>query len=351
MKQRAITSTLLTMALALMLMVVSSSCEHRQLLDPANKHFLRVYFDDNIKNVTYGFYDRAQQDSGCTYPKVMRVALYNPSSGKQMYEGYLQKSGHDEKGSYVEGYLPVSDGVYHMLINRFDGTSTYLRNEYLYQDAQVYTKPVSRYVMDNLQSTRDGASELNANILYEPDHYFVKAAEFVKISNALDVDTLRTPEGEHYTAESVVKTYYLQVNIKGAEYVSSASGYLTGLAGSMYLSNGVLNAEDEACIYFPLKSNHIAKRSQIAQAYTTFNTFGKLSNSDGTLTVVFEFKTNYGTVQVEKIELNDLFETDMVKNEQWIIIDRMIEIEPNPASGGMQPSVGDWGTVNGEITI
>lgn len=344
-------SSAFTLLLALMLMMVSSACEHRPLIDPANRHFLRVYFDEHIRNVTYGFYDRAQQDSGCTVPKVMRIALYNPSSGKQVYEGYLQKSGHDAKGNYVEGYIPVSEGVYHMLMNRFDGTSTHLRNEYQYQDAQVYTNPVSKYVMDNLQSTRDGATMLEGNILYEPDHYFVKSAEFVKITNAIDVDTLRTTSGDYYTAQSVVKTYYLQVNIKGAEYVSSASGYLTGLAGSVYLSNGALNAQDESCIYFPLKSNHIAKRSEIAQAYTTFNTFGKLPNSNGTLTVVFEFKTNYGTVQVEKIELNELFETDMVKNNQWIIIDKVIEIEPNPQSGGMQPSVGDWGTVNGELTI
>lgn len=123
-------SSAFTLLLALMLMMVSSACEHRPLIDPANRHFLRVYFDEHIRNVTYGFYDRAQQDSGCTVPKVMRIALYNPSSGKQVYEGYLQKSGHDAKGNYVEGYIPVSEGVYHMLMNRFDGTSTHLRNEY-----------------------------------------------------------------------------------------------------------------------------------------------------------------------------------------------------------------------------
>lgn len=350
MKQRAM-PYVLSLMLALTLMMVSSNCEHRPLLDPANRHFLRVYFDEHIKNVTYGFYDRAQQDSGCTVPKIMRVALYNPSSGKQVYEGYLQKNGSDERGKYVEGYLPVSEGVYHMLLNKFDGTSTYLRNEYTYQDAQVYTKPVSKYVMDNLQSTRDGAAMLGGNILYEPDHYFVESSEYIELNRLPYIDTLRTSSGDYYTAQSVVKTYYLQVNIKGAEYVSSASGYLTGLAGSVYLVNRELDSANEASIYFPLKSNHTTKRSEIAQAYTTFNTFGKLPNSDGTLTVVFEFKTNYGTVQVEKIELNDLFETDMVKNEQWIIIDKVIEIEPTPVGGGMQPSVGNWGTISGDITI
>ena len=68
--------------------------------------------------------------------------------------------------------------------------------------------------------------------------------------------------------------------------------------------------------------------------------------------MVFEFKTKYGTTQVEKIELNDLFETDMVKIEQWIIIDKVIEITPDANNpGGMQPSVGNWGQVEGDITI
>ena len=139
--------------------------------------------------------------------------------------------------------------------------------------------------------------------------------------------------------------------MKGAEYVSSASGYLTGLAGSVYLAGQKLNEEDESSIYFQLKSNHINNRSEVSQAYTTFNTFGKIPSVDGKLIVVFEFKTVYGTVQVEQIELNDLFETDLVKNEQWIIIDKVIEITPDASGGGMQPIVGDWGKVEGEITI
>ena len=36
---------------------VLSSCEHRVLTDPTNVHYVRVYLDENIKNVTYGFYN------------------------------------------------------------------------------------------------------------------------------------------------------------------------------------------------------------------------------------------------------------------------------------------------------
>ena len=335
----------------LLMFVCMSSCEHRLLEDPSDKHYIRVYFDEHIKNVTYGFYDESRQETDYTTPKVLRVAFYNPLSGRQEYQGYLQKSGSDERGNYVEGYVPAIEGEYNMLVNKFDTRSTYLKNESVYDDALVYTKPISESVMHSLSSMR-GTSEPDFGIiLYEPDHFFVESEEMMPIKETLALDTLRNAEGDFFTASTVVKTYYLQINVKGAEYVSSASGYLTGLAGSVYLAGQKLNEEDESSIYFQLKSNHINNRSEVSQAYTTFNTFGKIPSVDGKLIVVFEFKTVYGTVQVEQIELNDLFETDLVKNEQWIIIDKVIEITPDASGGGMQPIVGDWGKVEGEITI
>ena len=332
-------------------LILMSACEHRELSDPSDKHYIRVYIDEHLKNVTYGFYDESRQETDYTTPKVFGIAFYDPLSGRREYQGYLQSSGSDERGNYVEGYVPAIEGEYDLLINRFDTRSTHLKNESVFDEALVYTKPVSESVMHSLNSVR-GTSEPDwVNILNEPDHYFVTSEESMHIKETFALDTLRNAKGDFFTAHSVVKTYYLQINIKGAEYVTSASGYITGLAGSVYLADRRLNEEDESSIYFQLKSNHTTKRSEVSQAYCTFNTFGKIPGADGKLIVVFEFKTTYGTVQVEEIELNDLFETDMVKNEQWIIIDKVIEITPHTSGGGMQPTVGEWGTVNGEITI
>lgn len=332
-----------------------ASCEHRPLEDPLNRHFIRVYFDEHIKNVTYGFYDESRQETDYTTPEVLRYAFYNPLTGRQEYQGYLQSTGSDARGNYVEGYVPVVEGEYNLLINKFDTRSTHLKDEYVYNDALVYTKPVSEHIMHSLSSVRgisDSDVPVTDVILNEPDHYFVASEDSMLIRKTLALDTLRNAEGDHFTARSVVKTYYLQINVKGAEYVASASGYLTGLAGSVYLAGQRLNEEDESSIYFQLKSNHTTQRSDVSQAYCTFNTFGKIPSADTRLVVVFEFKTKYGTTQVEKIELNDLFETDMVKIEQWIIIDKVIEITPDPNdTGGMQPLVGNWGQVEGDITI
>ena len=64
-------------------MLFMSACEHRPLEDPSNKHFIRVYLDEHIKNVTYGFYDESRQESDYTTPKVLSYAFYDPLTGRR----------------------------------------------------------------------------------------------------------------------------------------------------------------------------------------------------------------------------------------------------------------------------
>ena len=45
--------------LAMCALFVSSSCEHRELSDVNNMHYVRVYLDEDIKNVTTGIYNEA----------------------------------------------------------------------------------------------------------------------------------------------------------------------------------------------------------------------------------------------------------------------------------------------------
>ena len=48
-----------------------------------------------------------------------------------------------------------------------------------------------------------------------------------------------------------------------------------------------------------------------------------------------------------------MFETEQVKEKQWIIIEKIIEIIPPEGSegGGMTPGVNDWEEIEGSITI
>ena len=88
--------------------------------------------------------------------------------------------------------------------------------------------------------------------------------------------------------------------------------------------------------------------------YSTFNTFGKLPDVEGYIEITFEFHTTDNRVQTETIRVTDMFETEQVKEKQWIIIDKVIEIIPpegEETKGGMSPGVNDWVQIEGEITI
>jgi len=90
-------------------------------------------------------------------------------------------------------------------------------------------------------------------------------------------------------------------------------------------------------------------------AYATFNTFGKLPDVEGYIYITFEFNTTWGTVQTETIRVTDMFETPVVRDKQWIIIDKMIEIKPpgddEGTNGATDPGVNQWQEIQGDITI
>ena len=197
-------------------------------------------------------------------------------------------------------------------------------------------------------------------IFRQPEHLFVATVEDIEINTPeyCDVpDTIKTVEGTHPTAESIVKTYYLQFNIRGVEHVRSAVALISGMAGSKRLYNGEMVEEDVASIFFSLNNGKDKSRTNddgIAVAYATFNTFGKLPKTEGYLDVTFEFNTIYNTVQTEKFHITDVFETELAKKKQWIIIDQVVDIIPPEGAetgGGMSPGVNDWVQVEGSITI
>ena len=221
---------------------------------------------------------------------------------------------------------------------------------------EAYTLPVSENVKDKLVSSRTNKDGEFEEILNEPDHFFVKNSEWIGIELTDKVDTLKNPEGSDFVANSIVKTYYMQVNVKGVEYVKSAVALITGMAGSVRVYDGELNGDNPASIYFPLKNDVSKMRTNdnIAVAYATFNTFGKLQGREGYIYITFEFNTIWGTVQTETIKVTDMFETQQVRENQWIIIDKVIEIKPpegEETTGGMSPGVNNWNEVEGGITL
>lgn len=337
-------------------MTALHGCEHRELTEPIRKHFVRVYLDEQLRNVNYGFYDESKDKPEYRTPRMMRVALCNPTSGAVMCEEFLHEGGHDARGNYFEGFLSAGPGVYNFMAYNFDTESAHIKNPNSFRSMEVYTNPINEAEKGKLESVRSNTNKNTEVIRYEPDHVFVSAIENVQLKDVPGIDTLKTLSGTHPTAKSVVKTYYMQVNVKGVEYVQSAVALITGMAGSTRLHDRTMMANNVATVYFPLRNGITKKRNaeDVSVAYAYFNTFGKLPNEEGYIEITFEFKTKKNTVQTETIRVTDMFNTPMVRDNQWIIIDKTIEITPpegEDIDGGMRPGINDWEQVESGFTI
>lgn len=336
------------------------ACEHRPLEDPSSMHYVRIYLNEHLRNVSYGFYDDTKPKPEYKTPNVLRVTLCDPETGDVRAERYISGRGSDERGVYIDGYVAAAPGKYRLLAYSFDTQSTHVRNDKAYFDMQVYTKPISEELRSRLVSLRN--AEFNDStrideweILYEPDHFFVETDELVAVHDNIYTDTLRTADGDHFTAESVVKTYYIQVNVKGIEYVKNAVSFITGMAGAAQMHDRTMVTDPPTSIYFEMNPGTRKSRTgeTVAVAFANFNTFGKIQEAEGYILVTFEFNTIYGTTQVETIRLTEMFDTPQVRDNQWIIIDKTIEIIPpeGETAGGLTPGVNKWEEIEGNITI
>jgi hypothetical protein len=165
------------------------SCEHRPLEDPANAHYLRVYLDENLRNVTFGFYNPQYERPHYSSPRVMRAVLADPHTGRVVAERYLQNQGTDEKGYYIEGYINAPPGTYNLLVYSYGAPYTMVRNENDYYTMQAYTNRASdyyhKYMLELMQRIDAGT------IRQQPDHMFHEMMENIIIVRNQGVDTLR----------------------------------------------------------------------------------------------------------------------------------------------------------------
>ena len=344
---------------ALFFIYLFTGCEHRPLIEKTDRHYIRIYLDEHIRNVTFGFYDETKEKPEYKTPKVMRVTLNDPTTGEVMGEEYLQESGTDERGNYIHGYVHARPGTYNLLAYNFDTESTHVKYQNDYGRMEVYTNPVGEEVRNRLQYVRSVEESRAEEVRYEPDHFFVTTIDEVTLETKNWSDTIWAGKPQVYpVAETVVKTYYMQVSVKGVEYVRSATALITGMAGSVTLHNRAMVTENPSTIYFNLKNGRAASKGGeelTTVGYGTFNTFGKLPNVEGYIEITFEFHTTDNKVQTETIRVTDMFETTLVRDKQWIIIDKVIEIVPpeggEAAGGGMSPGVTDWQQIEGQIKI
>ncbi len=165
-------------------------CKRRPLVDMENMHYVRVYLDEELLNVTTGFYDESRRKPAYKRPDIMRVALFDPITGTVASERYLRGRGRDERGSYCDGYIFAAPGDYRLLTYNFGTESTLLRRENDYAGVEAYTNEIATHLYNLLPSRADGSD--GERIVYMPDHLFA-AGEQVHIPYTGHVDTLKPP--------------------------------------------------------------------------------------------------------------------------------------------------------------
>ena len=322
----------------------AAGCDFRPLADMNNVSYVRVYVDEHILNVTEGFYNPDFQHPAYVRPDIFRVALYDAGSGDLVTERYLRHQGDDERGHYYDGYLIVDPGTYHFSAWNFGTETTIVGKEKQFFGADAYTREIY---------TRNRSG--NESIRYDADHLFVADRQDIVIQRHETIDTLRNENGDpFFLARSVVKSYYLQIGIKGSQWLSSATSLLNGVAADVRLYDRSLGEEGEATLAFGMTRGKLQDAEDHACIYTTFGTFGRLEGTSSNLRVTFEVVTTYGQRFEVSIPMDEVWLTQDALEHQWLIIDQEIEIPeppPAPGGGGMDPGVEDWGDIESDIVI
>ena len=354
----SLTLSMTRMAVLCSFLYLFVSCEHRPLQDPdlnSKGRFLRVYLNEHIRNVSFGFYDESKQKPDYQSPVLLRVVCAEPHTDKVITERYLQECGRDEKGYYIQGYIAAPEGVHNVMAFTCDVENVDFQYEYSFYSLVAHSEKLSDSEVTRIFHTRGEEALVDEPICRQPGHLFVATIDNVLFGWDVSNDTIFTEAEMHPVAETIAKTYYMQVNVKGVEYVKSAVALITGMSGAKSLYKNEMLADEPVSIYFGLNNGIDKSRieNETRVAYASFNTFGKLPDVEGYIEISFEFKTIYNTVQTETFRVTDLFDTPMVKDNQWIIIDKVIEIVPpeGETGGGLSPGVSDWEQIEGSITI
>ena len=328
--------------LLMMLIIVAAGCEFRPLSEMNNVSYVRIYIDENIPNVTEGYYNPDFRHPAYSRPDIFRVALYDAASGSLVTERYLRHQGDDERGHYYDGYLIVNPGTYHLYAWNFGTETTIVGNEKEFFEADAYTREIYSH------------SE-SGSIRYDSDHLFVVEKKDIPVSVHDDIDTLRSVSGDPYfVAGSVVKSYYIQIGIKGSQWLSTATSLLNGVASDVRLCDRSPGEKGEATIAFGMTRGFIDQDKEHACIYATFGTFGRLEGTQSDLYISFKVVTTYGQNFDVSIPMDEVWLTRDAIDRQWLIIDKVIDIPAPPPSsggGGMDPGVENWGDIESDILI
>lgn len=314
--------------------IVPISCTHRPLVDPVNMHYIRVYLDEHLKNITYGYYNESYEKPTYRFPSIVKCNLYNPSTGELIYERYLNKHGQDENGRYFEGYIMCAEDNYRLLLYNWDNEAIQIHKPNNIFQAYAYT--------DLIPNNKN-------SVHFSPDLLFV-ARDLLFINHTQAVDTLFNSEAKFFKASTMVETYFIKLPIKGLKKMKQLSAVINGLSESSQMFDRQLAIQ-------PVGVSTVMKvgavKDDITELYATFNTFGKLPQTPSELSIIFYLSLTDGKMYSLDVDITDKFNTPEAINNNWIIIDKVYDAPTTPASegGGFSPSLSEWQEVSTDVYI
>ena len=327
-----------------LLPLVLGGCQFRPLEDMEFQTDIQVAVDINaVLNVTCDIYNELIPIPPIE-SEVFRVLFYDTQKDKLLGDSFIYDVYTDPVSGRlgIKGKVSIMPGDYRMLIYTFGTESTQIENYDSWEKSKAFTSNLSEAALRSLSLKADGDEPIS----YQPDHLLVASSELESIPYHTGVYTI---EAE---ARSVVESYYLQVRVKGLEYVSSARAVLTGMAGSAKLNTREADMNDCKSIYIDLLKSTDQGDDVVCNV---FNTFGRIPDRDNQLSVKFNLKTVDGRILEREYSLNELFESEACRLHHWLLIDDEIEVPKPPESGGsgggFEPTVGDWEEEEHEIEI
>lgn len=326
------------------------ACHRRPLEDPNGPTEVRVRLNtEGIQNVTEHIYNPELNRPNIS-SDMMRLMLYTPSGNELHAQLFLSEKRIESNQEVLSRSFILGEGSYRLLSYNFDAANTLIKNEQNYHNIYAYTEEIGQQLYQRVGSR---AAELD-KIYYEPDHLFVaRLPELV-------VEPHSATQVVEMEAESVVETYYIQIRIKGSEYLATkAAGVavLSGLSQGNRIGANEASQRDQAAIYFEMtrSTDQNIEEEEKEVLCALFNTFGRIPSAESELHITLSVLGRDGTKHEKEIDMAPIFASEDARERHWLLIDEVWEIPPpvtnDDESGGFRPEVDDWDDIEEVIPI
>ena len=323
-----------------LIMLLFSSCEHRELVEVAKSTSLNIRLNtDGINNVTCNIYNETLERPVLT-SDMMRIFLYDESGTELLTQFFTDKKSVDDQGYEVlSRTINVPLGDYRLLSYNFDLGETYIEDEEKFDRIYAYTHEIPSALYSRFGRSR---AEAAGPIYYEPEHVLVAREPYLTVG----ADQIHS--GIEVDAHTVVHTYYIQIRISGQATLASnanAQAILSGLSRASMLGKGK-PTEEPVSIYFEMQKGIDPKIEDENQHVlcATFNTFGRVEDVPSDLKIAITVLARNGETFQKEIDMTPIFQTEDARLRHWLLIDEVWELPEleDDGGGGFKPKVDAW---------